>query len=142
MPNEYNGTHDTERRKAMPCADHEKRMSLLELSSDTVKETMAGVSTKLDLILAQITRVAILEEKHQTQQADVTRAHDKIQTVEKKHDAKLEKLEESLSSLAKETREFINYSKGRDKMLYVIGGAVGLLAIKVLFFAASHGMTP
>lgn len=111
--------------------NHEKRIALIEHINAQTSLTMEAVSGKLDLILAQITRVAILEEKHTTQQVDVTRAHTRIAT-----------LESSLNSLSVEAREFINYSKGRDKVLWAIGGGLAMLAIKVLFFAASHGMTP
>lgn len=91
---------------------------------------MEAVSTKLDLILAQITKVAILEEKHSNLIIDNDRAHKKIGDLGKE-----------MSDLAKETRAFINYSQGRDKVLWAIGAGVLLLGVKVLFFAASHGMT-
>lgn len=111
--------------------DHEKRIALIEQNNAQTRTAMESVNTKLDLILAQITRVAILEEKHQAQQVDVTRAHSRVGT-----------LELTVNALAIETREFINYSKGRDKVLWAIGSGVLLLAIKVLFFAASNGMAP
>ena len=111
-------------------ADHEKRIALIEQNNAHTRTTMESVSTKLDLILAQITRVAILEEKHQAQQIDVTRAH-----------ARVGALELTVNALAIETRAFINYSKGRDRVLWAIGAGVLLLAIKVLFFAANNGMT-
>lgn len=111
--------------------DHEKRIALIEQMHAQTGATMLAVSSKLDQILAQINRIAILEEKHSTQQLDVTRAHSRIGSVES-----------ALSELSVETREFMNYSKGRDKVLWAIGVAVAGLAVKVLFFAASHGMTP
>ena len=113
-----------------PCADHEKRMAMAEKSVETVERTMENVSTKLDLILAQITKVAILEEKHHNQTVDVTRAHDKINKQEIKHDA-----------LALEIRAFMNQMKGQSKVLWALGGVVGVLLVKVLFFAANNGMT-
>lgn len=114
-----------------PCADHERRLSLAEQSVDRVERTMDAVSTKLDLILAQITKVAILEEKHQNQGIDISRAHDKIGKLEEKHDA-----------LAVEIREFMNQMKGQSKILWAIGSVVFMLVVKVLFFAANNGMTP
>ena len=96
-----------------------------------MERTMEAVSTKLDLILAQITKVAILEEKHSNLIVDNDRAHKKIESLTKE-----------VADLAKETRAFINYSQGRDKVLWAIGGGVLLLGVKVLFFTASHGMTP
>jgi hypothetical protein len=114
-----------------PCTDHERRIALLEQSVDSLKRTNEGVSTKLDLILAQVTKVAILEEKHNTQVLDITRAHDKVSRVEEKHDA-----------LAIEIRAFMNQMKGQSKILWSLGAVVGMLLIKVLFFAAGQGMTP
>ena len=116
---------------AKMLADHGQRIALTEKSVHSMERTMEAVSTKLDLILAQITRVAILEEKHSTQQADVTRAHAKIESNQVKLDA-----------LAVESRAFINYTKGQNKILWALAGAVGVLLVKVLFFTASHGMTP
>lgn len=112
-------------------SDHEKRIALIEQIHAQTGATMQSVSGKLDQILAQINRIAILEEKHSTQQIDVTRAHSRIGTVET-----------NFNAFAIETREFINYSKGRDKVLWAIGGGLAMLAIKVLFFAANQGMTP
>jgi len=92
---------------------------------------MEAVSTKLDLILAQITKVAILEEKHSNLIIDNDRAHKKIEGLATKVD-----------TLAQETRAFINHSQGRDKVLWAIGGAVLLLGIKILFFMGNLGMHP
>ncbi|MDD5176256.1 MAG: hypothetical protein PHQ05_07545 [Sterolibacterium sp.] len=114
----------------LPCQGHEKRLSITEQSVAHMERTMEAVSTKLDLILAQITKVAILEEKHSNLIIDNDRAHKKIGDLGKE-----------MSDLAKETRAFINYSQGRDKVLWAIGAGVLLLGVKVLFFAASHGMT-
>lgn len=120
-----------EKRESLPCADHEKRISLTEQAVMSIKQTNEGMTTKLDLILAQITRVAILEEKHTNQQTDLNRAHSKISELTTKHD-----------TLAEQSREFMNFTKGRDKVLWVIAAAVGVLLVKVLFFAANNGMTP
>jgi hypothetical protein len=114
-----------------PCATHEKRISITEQSVSHMERTMESVSTKLDLILAQITKVAILEEKHSNLFVDNDRAHKKIGAVEK-----------DLDALALEARAFINYTQGREKVLWAIGAAVLMLGVKVLFFASAHGMTP
>ena len=114
-----------------PCDNHTNRLTLLEHSSAATQKVMEAVSTKLDLILAQITKVAILEERHNNQQLDVDRAHGKIERIEK-----------SVETLGIETRAFISYSQGRDKVLWTIAAAVAALFIKVLFFAANNGMTP
>ena len=104
---------------------------MAEKNLTSVEKVMDAVSTKLDLILAQITKVAILEEKHSNLIIDNDRAHKKISDLTDKFD-----------KLADETKAFINYSKGQNKVLWAIGGVVMALVIKALFFAANHGMTP
>lgn len=117
--------------KQPPCADHSQRLALTEKSVSGMERTMEAVSTKLDLILAQITKVAILEEKHSNLIIDNDRAHKKIADLTDKFD-----------TLATETRAFMNYSKGQNKVLWAIGGVVFGLLVKALFFAANAGMTP
>lgn len=117
--------------KPLPCADHSQRLALTEKSVVGMERVMEAVSTKLDLILAQITKVAILEEKHSNLIIDNDRAHKKISDLAEKVDV-----------LAVETRKFISYSEGRDKVLWALGAVVLALLVKALFFAASHGMTP
>ena len=120
-----------ERREQRPCAQHEQRIALTEQAVMSIKQTNESITTKLDLLLAQMTKVALLEERHITQQLDLTRAHTKIEDNAKK-----------LEILADESRAFMNYSKGQAKMLWAIGTAVLALLVKALFFAAGHGMTP
>ena len=114
----------------MPCSDHEKRLALTEQAVMSIKQTSEGMTTKLDLILAQITKVAILEEKHSNLLIDNDRAHSKIAGVTDK-----------LDNLAQESRAFMNYTKGQNKVLWSIGAVVLGLLIKALFFAANNGMT-
>lgn len=114
----------------LPCADHGQRLALNEKSVTGVERTMEAVSTKLDLILVQITKVAILEEKHSNLIIDNDRAHKKIGELTTKFE-----------TLATETRAFINYARGQNKVLWVLGGAVAGLLIKALFFAAKSGMS-
>lgn len=123
---------------SLPYSDHEKRMGAIETKAIlteqavlSIKATNEGITTKMDLLLAQMTKVALLEERNITQQVDITRAHKKIEDLEKKHD-----------DLATEIRAFMNYSKGQQKVMWAIGTAVAALVIKALFFAANHGMTP
>ena len=104
---------------------------MAERNLSSVEKVMDAVSTKLDLILAQITQVAILEEKHSNLIVDNDRAHKKIGD-----------LADKLDKLAEETRAFMNYSKGQQKVMWAIGGIVMALVIKALFFAANNGMTP
>ena len=126
-------TDDTlERRKPN---DHEKRLSTLEQSHANVDKSMTNVIQKLDLIITQINKVAILEERNSTQQTDINRAHQKIHKLEEKHEV-----------FSKEVNEFINLVRGMARMSWVLwsvlGATVCMLLVKVLFFASSHGMTP
>ena len=121
-----------------PCSDHERRIGAIETKTVlteqavlSLKATNEELTTKMDLLLAQMTKVALLEERIITQQVDITRAHKKIEDLEKKHD-----------DLATEIRAFMNYSKGQQKIMWTIGGVVMALVIKALFFAANNGMTP
>lgn len=114
-----------------PCNEHDKRLTMAEKNLSSVEKVMDAVSTKLDLILAQITKVAILEEKHSNLIIDNDRAHKKISDLTDKFD-----------KLAEETKAFMNYSKGQQKVMWTIGTAVAALVIKALFFAANNGMTP
>ena len=104
---------------------------MAERNLSSVEKVMDAVSTKLDLILAQITKVAILEEKHSALIVDNDRAHKKISDLAEKFDR-----------LAEESRAFMNYSKGQQKVMWAIGGVVMALVVKALFFAANNGMTP
>lgn len=131
-PNEPENQYPfVERRTAYPCSDHDKRLTMAEKAVTSVEKVMEAVSTKLDLILAQITKVAILEEKHSNLIVDNDRAHKKIANLEQKHD-----------ELATEIRAFMNHTKGQQKVMWAIGSAVAALVVKALFFAANHGMTP
>lgn len=121
----------SEKRSVLPCSDHDKRITLTEQAVMSIKQTNEGLTTKMDLLLAQMTKVALLEEKHITQQADLTRAHSKIELQSK-----------ALDELGRESRAFMNYTQGRDKVLWTLAGTVAILLIKVLFFAANNGMTP
>lgn len=122
----------TDRRaQSVPCQDHERRLSLTEQAVEDLRQTNQGITTKLDLILAQVTKVAILEERHNNQALDITRAHDKVGKLENKHD-----------DLAIEIRAFMNQTKGMMKIVWAIGGVVGVLLVKVLFFAAHNRMAP
>jgi len=106
------------------CSSHDRRIALLEQLSE-------GIDEKLDKILEEVTKVAVLEERHNSATADIDRAHEKVRIMEVKHDA-----------LAIETREFTNQTKGMIRIVWAIAGVVGMLLVKVLFFAASHGVTP
>lgn len=122
-------------KESLPCANHEKRLALLEQSYQQIPRSMDSINAKMDMILVQITKVAILEEKNRAQQMDITHAHDKLTRLEQKHDV-----------LKTEVMQFINEARGMARMAWVVwtllGTTVVALLIKMLFFAASNGMHP
>ena len=131
MTEEQRPLMDRRAQLPTPCAEHERRIALTEQSVASLKQTNEGITTKLDLILAQVTRVALLEEKHTNLMVDNNRAHDKISDITK-----------SLETLSRESRDFMAYTRGQGRVLWWISGAVAALFIKILFFAAGNGMTP
>lgn len=127
--------HDDRRNASDACRDTERRINTLEHASQTLKEAISGMTIKLDLILAQVTKVAILEEKHNTQQLDLNRLYTRVETLNDKHE-----------TLAVESREFNNTVKGMGRVAWalwtVLGATVLLLFIKILFFMGKNGLTP
>jgi hypothetical protein len=119
-----------ERRKPLDCK-HEGTIAGLIHDRDDLKKSMEVVSTKLDLILAQITKVAILEERHNNSTQDINRAHLYVANLEKE-----------VKTLSTEVRSFISESKGMAKMAWIVwtilSSAVGLVFVKVLFFMQGH----
>ena len=109
-----------DRRASHECK-HESTISGLTHDRDAMKNTLEGVSTKLDLILAQITKVAILEERHTNSTLDINRAH-----------AYIADLREDVDTLSKEVREFINYSKGAARTAWAVWSFMGATVLAVL----------
>ena len=122
-----------DRRKTCECK-HEPAIQALKASEASMQKSIDGVSTKLDLILAQITKVAVLEEKHSNQVADINRAHKYIKDLEEQQEKDVDALRKELSDLAKETRAFINQAKGMWALLSFLGAGFIATLVKVLFF--------
>lgn len=93
--------YDRRDQRQYPCQDHVRRIDLTEQSVASLKQTNEGITTKLDLILAQVTSVALLEEKHSTAQADIVRAHNGVRRLDDRYEA-----------LSVEVRAFMNRMKG------------------------------
>jgi hypothetical protein len=113
-------------RRQQPCK-HESTLAGLSHDRDSMKQTLEAVSTKLDLILAQITKVAILEERHTNSAAEINKAHYNIN-----------QLKSEVDVLSKEVREFINQTKGMTKMAWaiwtILSGGMGMMLAKLFFF--------
>lgn len=113
----------------------ERRISVLENSYAYLKDSMNLVVDKLDKILEQNTKVAVLTEKQASHQLDLERAALRITEVEGKHTA-----------LSTQVGEFISFIRGVTKLAYILwtslGATVFLLLVKILFFAGKGGFSP
>ena len=91
------------------------RLDALERRHETLLENIKKMEdrfdAKLDLILSQLNKVAILEEKHTYQSASLERAFTRIKDLDDQVDA--------LSS-------FKDQVKGMARMAYLIWGAMGV----------------
>lgn len=112
---------------------HERRVAVLESTYTQLKEGLCMVGGKLDLILEQNTKVAILAEKSASHQLDLDRAALRIIELNAKHD-----------KLSEQVTKFISFIEGLTKLAYALwtslGAVVFLILIKMLFFLSSEGM--
>lgn len=107
-----------------PC-NQDTRISTMERRYESLLESIKKMEDKfdgkLDLILFQVNKVAVLEEKHTSQSQALGRAFQKIETLEGHID--------DLSS-------FKNRAEGMARMAFVLwsalGISVGAIAVKVL----------
>ena len=94
---------------------HERRLETLErryeMLLDNIRKMEDKFDTKLDLILLQINKVSILEEKHTYQSAALERAFNRIQL-----------LDDAMDKLS----SFKDHTMGMAKMAYIIWGAMGV----------------
>jgi len=107
-----------------PC-HYEHRLEQIERRYESLLESLKKMEdkfdTKLDMILFQINKVAILEEKHTYQSQALGRAFEKIGLIET-----------SVDNL----KSFKDKTEGMARMAYLLwtamGVSVGALAVKVL----------
>ena len=129
-----------ESRKQTDCSDHEKRLIGVEHASQSIKAMLETQDGKLDRILEKISRIDILEEKHSTHQADITRAHRKIELLEAAHNVELDVVAKRVDELSVESRKFMNETNGMARMAWIIwtmmGSGLALMLVKVLFFSS------
>lgn len=105
---------------------HEGKIAMLEQRDAMIMDALSELKGKTDLILLQVTKVAVLEVNHGHQSEALGRAYSRI-----------EKLEEGAADLATETREFMNTMNGMARMAKwmwsLMGGSLGLMMLKMLF---------
>ena len=117
--------------------DINTRIALLEATIKAKQETERSNSDKLDVILARLERLSVLEERQAVH-------HDDFRKVEQEHRVLWDALSEAqkrISTLELETTAYVSYAKGQNKLLYAMMGVAGSVFIKVLFFASANGMT-
>ena len=118
---------------ACGTCQNEAEISTLQSKAGAVEKRMDDISAKLDMILMQVTKVAVLEANHNNQSQDVTRAHAKIAELERKLEKSMEDLGRKYDAMSLEVTSFISYSKGRDKVIWALAVGVAALAGKILF---------
>lgn len=113
MSEEYQGT--------------ERRISILENSYSYLKQSFADIVDRLDKILEQNTKVAVLAEKQIIHQIDLEKASLRIDHIEKTH-----------TLFATKVTEFMSFIEGITKLAYILWTSLGAIAlislIKVVFF--------
>ena len=136
---EQTGQDVLERRKQTDCENHERRLIGVEHTSESIKVMMESVNIKLDKILEKVNRIDILEEKHSTQQADITRAHRKIELLETAHNVEIDTMSKRVDELSVESRKFMNETNGMARMAWIVwtmmGSGLVVMLVKVLFFS-------
>jgi hypothetical protein len=118
---------------------YEARLVTLENQDEGLREALHKFESKLDLILAQVSKIAVLEANHTHHSSGLDRAFVQITTVDRKLDAHVEVLVSRMGQF----EEFMNKTRGMAQMAYLLWGAFGaglaLIFVKVMFFMSSHG---
>lgn len=124
-----------ERREDMIPPVIDRRIGALEGAHTFLKASVEEIVNKLDKILEQNTKIAVIAEKQANHQVDLERAETRIKDMEAKHLA-----------LYTQVSEFISFIRGLTKLAYVlwtsISAVVMLLLIKVMFFLGKSGFVP
>jgi hypothetical protein len=111
----------------------ERRVSALEGSHNYVKSAVEEIVGKLDKILEQNTKVAVLAEKQAMHAIDLDRVERRISSVEDKH-----------ATLLQTVTQFISFISGLTKLAYVLwttlSGVTLIILIKMLFFMGKMGV--
>ena len=107
-----------------PCS-HEQRLISIERRHESLLESIKKMEdkfdAKLDMIIFQINKVAVLEEKHTYQSQALGRAFEKLGNIEMSVDT---------------LKSFKDKTEGMARMAYLLwtamGVSLGALAVKVL----------
>ena len=120
-----------------PC-NQEGRLSTLEHQSESLAKTLEKFELKLDMILNQINKVAVLETSHQHHDQAIGRVFVKLAEVELEAATHFKEIDKTLHAV----EEFINTTRGMAKMANilwaVLGSSVLGIIIKMAFFANGH----
>lgn len=109
--------------------DKESRLGALEQQDNAISKAIERLDGKLDAILVQVSKIAVLETNHSHQSGALDRAFNAINTTS----VKVESLEKFQSNI-----------EGMARLAYILwasfGGGLLMLAVKVLFFMQGHGV--
>lgn len=116
-----------------PC-DQLTRIVQLEEKDKTLQDTMTRIEVKLDMVVLQISKIAVLEEKHSTHAATIDRIFARMSTLEKSCESSLKDLAREHTSLKENTEKFINHTNGLAKGAFLLwtlmGTGLGFLLLK------------
>ena len=123
---------------------HEAKLAQLEARDASIQEALLrqekhleNQDLKLDMILTQVTKVAVLETNHAHHSSGLERAFAEIGRVDHRFSDDLKKVSADLATLSTQANHFIHNLEGKTTMLkwvlLVMGSGLGLTAMKVLF---------
>lgn len=105
---------------------HEGKIAMLEQRDQMIMDALTELKGKTDLILMQVTKVAVLEANHSHHAEALGRAFTRIEV-----------LENSIKTVSEETKAFMHTMQGMARMAYwvwgLMGTGLGTMLIKVMF---------
>jgi hypothetical protein len=115
----------------------EAKIAMLEQRDGMILDLLGKLEQKTDLILMQITKVAVLEVNHDHQSEALARAFTRIEHLERATADAAKESSRQIEALSTETRKFMNQMEGMArgaKILWTLmGGGLGLMFLKIVF---------
>jgi hypothetical protein len=106
--------------------DH--RIEVLEKQYEKLQESIKKMEdkfdSKLDLILFQINKIAVLEANHNNHSAAVNRAFGRLEDVQKELD---------------NLKQFQSHTEGMARMAWLLWGTIGAAVAGIIFKVFLHG---
>lgn len=116
----------------------EAKIAMLEQRDAMIIDLLGKLEQKTDLILMQITKVAVLEVNHDHQSEALARAFNRIESLERAVSDSAKESARQIESLGTETRKFMNQMEGMAKgariLWTIMGSGLGIMMVKTLFW--------